>query len=57
LSHFQTNKVKTMFRMFYNCSSLSFINLSNFKLNNAKNINEMFAECSSLDDLNFEFLI
>ena len=37
--------------MFYNCKSLTSLNLSNFNTNNVKNMNHMFCNCSSLNSL------
>ena len=41
-----------MSRMFYECSSLSSLNLSNFNTNNVKDMIGMFQLCSSLTSLN-----
>ena len=38
--------------MFYNCSSLSELNLTNFVSNYAKNMEYIFSGCSSLKELN-----
>ena len=38
--------------MFYQCSSLTSLNLSNFNTNNVNNRYAMFSECSSLTSLN-----
>ncbi len=38
--------------MFYNCSSLTSLNLSNFNTNNVNNMSYMFWNCSSLTSLN-----
>ena len=53
-------KVKLIFKqylndmsyMFYNCSSLTSLNLSNFNTNNVKDMSYMFSSCSSLTSLN-----
>ena len=37
--------------MFYNCSSLTNLDLSNFNTQNVKNMNTMFYNCSSLTNL------
>ena len=37
--------------MFYNCSSLTSLNLSNFSTNNVINMIRMFCDCSSLNSL------
>ena len=38
--------------MFYNCSSLTSLNLSNFNTNNVTNMSSMFRYCSKLTSLN-----
>ena len=38
--------------MFYNCTSLTSLNLSNFNTNNVKDMEGMFFNCSSLTSLN-----
>ena len=38
--------------MFYDCSSLTSLNLSNFNTNNVTDMSGMFYECSSLASLN-----
>ena len=38
--------------MFYNCSSLTSLNLSNFNTNNVTNMSYMFYKCFSLKELN-----
>ena len=47
-----TIKIKKLLQnlrnMFYNCSSLSSLNLSNFNTNNVQDMNNMFYYCSSL---------
>ena len=40
-----------MSHMFYNCSSLTSLNLSNFNTNNFHNMSSIFYECSSLTSL------
>ena len=37
--------------MFYNCSSLTSLNLNNFNTNNVIDMSSMFSNCSSLTDL------
>ena len=37
--------------MFYDCSSLTSLNLSNFNTNNVTNMDSMFYNCSSLTSL------
>ena len=41
-----------MSSMFFNCYSLTSLNLSNFNTNNVKNMSYMFYNCSSLISLN-----
>ena len=41
-----------MSEMFYNCSSLTSLNLSNFNTNNVNYMGGMFSGCSSLTSLN-----
>ena len=38
--------------MFFDCSSLTNINLSNFNTQNVKDMSGMFFDCSSLTDIN-----
>ena len=38
--------------MFYNCNSLSNLNLSNFNTQNVINMSHMFSNCNSLTNLN-----
>ena len=38
--------------MFYNCSSLKYLDLSNFNTRNVKNMTFMFSTCPSLEKLN-----
>ncbi len=38
--------------MFYNCSSLTSLNLSNFNTNNVNDMSSMFYNCSNLTSLN-----
>ena len=38
--------------MFFECSSLTNINLSNFDTNNVTNMEHMFSGCSSLTNIN-----
>ena len=44
-----------MYCMFYNCSSLTSLNLSNFNTNNVTNMKDMFSYCSSLTSLNLSY--
>ena len=48
---FKNNITSTGF-MFYECSSLTYINLSNFNTNNITNMSNMFSGCASLTDIN-----
>ncbi len=41
-----------MRNMFFNYSSLTYLNLSNFNTNNVNNMSYMFYNCSSLTSLN-----
>ena len=41
-----------MSEMFYDCSSLTSVNLSNFNTNNINNMSNMFFGCRSLTSLN-----
>ena len=47
-----TSSVTDMNRMFYECSSLSSIDLSNFNTSNVTNMSGMFNRCSSLSSIN-----
>ena len=46
------NKIAKTNYMFYECSSLTNINLSNFNTNNVTNMSWMFYGCSSLTNIN-----
>ena len=46
-----TSRVTDMRYMFYNCSSLTKLNLSNFNTENVKDMSGMFSGCSSLTEL------
>jgi len=48
---FKKNLTKTN-HMFYNCKSITNLNLSNFNTQNVTNMNNMFAICESLTNLN-----
>ena len=52
ISNFITNNVIDMNSMFYNCSSLTDINLLNFDTKNVIDMSWMFSGCSSLKHLN-----
>ena len=51
-NNFNTSKVTGMYTMFYNCSSLTSLDLSSFNTSNVASMNEMFYGCSSLTSLN-----
>lgn len=48
---FKTDNVQNMRRMFYNCSSLTNIDLSTFNTANVVNMEQMFYDCSDLTSL------
>ena len=45
LSNFKTNKVKDMFCMFSECSSLEELNISNFEFSDSIDVEGMFSFC------------
>jgi len=47
-------QLKNLRNMFYNCYSLTSLDLSNFNTNNVINMNNMFYNCSSLTSLNLD---
>ena len=51
-NNFITDKVNDMSRMFFECSSLTKLDLSNFNTGNVINMEGMFEGCSSLKELN-----
>lgn len=51
LPGFDTSKIGDMINMFYNCKSLTFLNVSNFDTSNCRNMNSMFYNCQSLTSL------
>ena len=51
ISKLKTQKVKSMKRLFYECSSLEALSISSWNLINVTNIKEMFFGCSSLESL------
>ena len=51
-NNFITDKVTDMSRMFFECSSLTKLDLSNFNTGNVINMEGMFEGCSSLKELN-----
>ena len=48
LSEFDTRNVITMKEMFYNCSSLTYLDFSSFDTTNVTNMDKMFYGCSGL---------
>jgi surface protein len=51
LNYLVTDNVTRMYRMFYNCSSLTSLDVSNFNTKNVTSMYEMFYNCSSLTSL------
>ena len=51
LNNLDTSKVTNMHSMFYNCSSLTSLDLSNFDTSKVTNMSYMFSGCSSLPSL------
>ena len=49
--NFNTTNVKYMSYMFYNCSSLTNLDVNNFNTNNVIDMSDMFSNCSSLTNL------
>ena len=49
--YLNSEKVTNMYDMFYNCSSLTTLDVSNFKTDNVTNMSDMFRDCSSLTTL------
>ena len=54
--HVNTSKVKTMEKMFKNCTSLTTIDLANLDTSSVTNFSEMFMGCTSLEALDLEGL-
>ena len=52
LEYLNTEKVTDMFYMFYNCSSLTSLDVTHFNTANVKNMSNMFYGCSKLTSLN-----
>ena len=52
IENLNTVNVKNMSNMFYNCSSLTSLDLSKFDTQNVKKMNYMFSGCSGLKSLN-----
>ena len=46
-----TSNITTMSQMFYNCNSLTSLDLSNWDVSNTTDMNQMFYGCSSLTEL------
>ncbi len=51
LENLKTDNVTDMSRMFYNCSSLTSLNVSGFNTSNVTAMSSMFGDCSSLTSL------
>ena len=51
LENLNTQNVTTMYSMFYNCSSLTSLDVSSFDTKNVTDMSGMFANCSSLTSL------
>lgn len=51
LNYLDTSNVTNMIRMFYNCSSLTSLDVSNFDTSNLTDLRSMFYGCSSLTSL------
>ena len=49
--NFNTSKVTNMSHMFFNCSSLTSLDLSSFNTSNVTDMSDMFDNCSSLTNL------
>ncbi len=52
LEYLNTEKVTDMYSMFYNCSSLTSLDVTHFNTANVTDMNRMFSNCSSLTSLN-----
>ena len=52
ISGWETSKITNMFQMFYNCSSLTSLDISNWDVSNVTTMESMFYGCSSLEYLN-----
>ena len=50
-SKFITDKVQSMYKMFYNCKSLHELDISNFKTDNCQSLGEMFTYCENIQYL------
>ena len=53
LEYLNTTEVKSMRYMFYNCSSLTNVDISNFDSSNLEDTNSMFSGCNSLTSIKF----
>lgn len=51
LEYFNTSQITTMSKMFYNCESLTRLDLRSFKTENVTDMSYMFSGCSSLTNL------
>lgn len=56
IENLDTSRVTDMNNMFYECSSLSSIDLSNFNTSNVTDMNRMFSSCSSLSSIDLSGL-
>ena len=54
---FNTSNITNMGYIFYNCNSLTSINLSNFDTSKVINMNSMFSLCFSLKSINLSNFI
>ena len=52
IGNLKTNKVKSMYCMFYGCSSLQILDVSGFNTENVTEMGSMFENCFSLTELN-----
>ena len=53
-NNFNTSKVTSMNYMFYNCSTLTSLDLGNFNTSKVTNMNYMFCNCSTLTSLDLD---
>lgn len=54
--HILTENVTDMSYMFYNCTSLEYVNLSNFNTSNVANMSYMFYGCNKIIEINLQGL-
>ena len=50
-NNFNTSKITNMFLMFFECSSITSLDLNSFNTSNVTNMRSMFSKCSSLTSL------